>query len=116
MSLDQNIAWENVKKVRNDFIKSYNESSSCKYLLSFKDIKHNTQLFMNLLNATNLQKNLTKEAINRGAKIFLYLNSCPKTKTKDNILDIFKQILKKFKFEPTNSGIILYTLSLIERQ
>ena len=114
MSLDQNIAWENVKKVRNDFIKSYNESSSCKYLLSFKDIKHNTQLFMNLSNATNLQKNLTKEAINRGAKIFLYLNSCPKTKTKKRYLTIFKQIFKTSKFESTNSGIILFTLNVMK--
>ena len=99
MSLDQNIAWENVKKVRNDFIKSYNESSSCKYLLPFKDIKHNTQLFMNLLNVTssNLQNNLTKEVINCGAKMFLYLNSCPETKTKDIILEMFKRIFKTYK-------------------
>ena len=114
-SLDQKNAWENVKKVRNDFIKSYN-GSSCKYLVPSKDIKKNIQLFKNLVNSSssNLQKNLTKDVINRGAKLFLYLNTCPKTSNKKEISKFFDQVFKKYLFEPTNSGIILYTLNAMK--
>ncbi len=116
-SLDQNIAWENVKKVRNDFIKSYN-GLSCQFLLKIKDIKYNVQLFRNLVNASssssNLQKNLTKDVINRGAKLFFHLNTCPKTSIKKDISKFFDRVFKKYLFEPTNSGIILYTLNAMK--
>ena len=96
---------------------SNNESSLCHYLLPFEDIKQNIKLFMNLVNASSssLQKNLTKEVINRGTKMFLYLNSCLKTKTKKvDILEIFQQVFKTYMFEPTNTGIILYTLNVMK--
>ena len=72
---------------------------------------------MNLVNASSssLKKNLTKEVINRGTKMFLYLNSCLKTKTKKvDILEIFQQVFKTYMFEPTNTGIILYTLNVMK--
>ena len=115
-SFDQNIVWENVKKVRNDFIKSYKESS-CTYLLPSNDIEQNILLLNNLLNTSSsyLQKNLTKDVINRGAKQFLYLNTCPKSSDEKNeILRFFKQVLIKHNYEPTNSGIILYMLNAMK--
>ena len=72
---------------------------------------------MKLVNAssTNLQKNLTKDVINRGAKMFIHLNSCPGTREKEIFRSFFNQVFKKFFFEPTNSGIILYTKNAMKR-
>ena len=61
-----------------------------------------------------MPKNLTKEAINNGAKMFLYLNSCPRLKDKSNIFTFFQQVFKKSLFEPTNTGIILYMLNAMK--
>ena len=71
---------------------------------------------MNLVNASSshLQKNLTKDVINNGAKMFLYLNSCPYDEDKANIHTFFLQVFKKYKYEPTNSGMILYTLNAMK--
>ena len=69
---------------------------------------------MDLVNASSshFQKNLTKDAINNGAKMYLYLNSCPYDKAKAYyIYNFFSRVFKKFLYEPTNSGMILYTLN-----
>ena len=116
VSLDQSIAWENVETVRNFFLIKYN-GYSCNFLLPNKNIRENINLLMNLTNASssNLQKNLTKEVINRGTVMFLYLNSCPPTtKANQEKYNFFNQVFKKYLFEPTNSGIILYTLNAMK--
>ena len=47
--------------------------------------------------------------------MFLYLNTCPiKDKAEFYLKDFFRQVFTKFVFEPTNSGIILYTLSAMK--
>ena len=44
--------------------------------------------------------------------MFLYLNSCPPDYAKTKfVLNFFLQIIKKYLYEPTNSGIILYALN-----
>ena len=118
VTLDENIAWENVKTVRKiHLIKYAGYLSLCQYLLPNENIRENINLFMNLTNASssNLQKNLTKDVINRGAKMFIHLNSCPKTVVKETVRLFFNQVFKKFFFEPTNSGIILYTKNAMKR-
>ena len=112
-SLDENIAWENVKTVRKNYIKKY-KGSSCEFLVANENINENNVLFMNLVNASssNLQKNITKDVINKGAKMFVYLNSCSKTSTKENFYSFYKKVFEKLGFQySTNSGMILYTLS-----
>ena len=91
-------------------------NGSCKYLLPIEHIDLNVYLFMNLVNASSshLQKSLTKEVINNGAKMFLYLNSCPYDQAKANIYTFFLQVFKKYLYEPTNSGMILYTLNAMK--
>ena len=114
MSLDQNISWENLGKVRNNLLKKFN--GSCHYLLPNELIRQNIKRFMNLVNAssTNLQQNLTKDVINRGAKMFLYLNSCP-PKTVKFYTAYFQQVFKSLHYdEPSNSGIVLYTLNAMK--
>ena len=71
---------------------------------------------MNLTDASssNLRKNLTKDVINRGAKMFLHLNSCPKPEDMDTIRSFFNKVFEKYLFEPTNSGMILYTLNAMK--
>ena len=116
VSLDQSIAWENIETVRNFFLIKYN-GYSCHYLLPNENIRENINLFMDLTNASssNIKKNLTKEVINCGTVMFLYLNSCPPTtKAIQENYNFFKEVLKKYLFEPTNSGIILYTLNAMK--
>ena len=115
--MDRDISWENVKRVRYQFLTNYTESS-CKYLIPNEDIEQNVMLFINLVNASSshLQNNLTKDVINNGAKMFLYLNSCPPDYAKTKfVLNFFLQIIKKYLYEPTNSGIILYTKNAMKR-
>ena len=74
---------------------------------SKKDIKKNILSLRNLLNTSSSNpnrtihrpKNLTKAVISSAAKLFLYLNTCPNTTKKENILysrilfvDIFTNI------------------------
>ena len=115
-SLDQNDSWETVKTVRGDYLDKYN-GASCTYLLPTKDIEKNNVLFMDLLNSSSsfLQKNLTREVIENGAKMFLHLNSCPPNKKiKKNIEKYFERVLKKKFFEPTNIGMILYIMNAMK--
>ena len=119
--MDYKISSENVKKVRTRFLESYKDknATNCTYLLSNKDINNNILSLINLLNTSssnpNIEyqspKNLTKDAINSAAKLFLYLNTCPNTTKKENILDFYKQIFKFWFEEPTNLGMILYILN-----
>ena len=57
-------------------------------------------------------KNLSKDEIDRRAKMFLFLNTCP-TK-KDSLKTFFRRVFKKYRFETTNSGIILYTMNAMK--
>ena len=117
VSLDQNVSWENVETVRISFLKNY-KGSGCRYLLPNENIKENIELFMKRVNTSSenhIQKNLTRNIINRGAKMFLYLNSCPQTTSNKNFYrEFFSDVFKKCLFEPTNSGIILYTLNAMK--
>ena len=125
--MDDNTASKYVKTVRTRFLKSYNDE--CTYLLTNEDINKNILSLIDLLNISSSnpiengydydydhhsityhsQKNLTKDAINSAAKLFLYLNTCPQTPKLD--LDFYKQVFEKELFEPTNLGIILYILN-----
>ena len=95
--MDQNLSWKTIEIVRN---------KSCNYLhlVPNENIKENIELFMNLTDASssNLRKNLTKDVINRGAKMFLHLNSCPKPEDMDTIRSFFNKVFEKYLFEPTN--------------
>ena len=122
--MDHNISSEDVKTVRTGFLDSYNDIDNCTYLLKSEDIKKNILSLINLLNISlpdyddyyhrHRPKTLTKDAINTAAKLFLKLNSCPKISKRENILKFFKQVFKKEVFEPTNSGMILYTLNAMK--
>lgn len=98
----------------NYFKNDTNENDiACTYLLPNEDIEENNWYFMDYLNISEVekQKNLSEDVINSGADMFHYLNSCPKTETKKDIKTFFERVFKKYLFEPTNSGIILYTLN-----
>ena len=115
-SLDENISWENLKIVRNIYLNKH-KGSYCKYLVPNENINENIEVFMDLVNvsSSNLQRNLTKDIINKGAKMFVFLNSCSKTSTKENFLSFFKQVFEKTSLQySTNSGMILYTLSAMK--
>ena len=116
--MDENFAWENLKRVRHYFLNKY-DGTPCTYLLTNEDINKNILLFMNLLNASrdypyHLQKNLTKKIINNGARMFIYLNSCSDTLKKEDIAKFYEEVFKKCLFEPTNTGIILHTLNMMK--
>ncbi len=135
-SLDQNSSWETAKKVRTDFLNRDN-NLPCQYLLTNEEIKENIRSFINLENETfphqekanpgfltssttpsyiqyHIPKNLSRDVINNGAKMFLYLNSCHKPQLRTDIYFYFYQVFKKTWFEPTNSGIFLYTLNAMK--
>ena len=89
------------------------KGSYCNTLVPNENIIENNEIFMDLVNVSslNLQRNLTKDVINKGAKMFIFLNSCSKTSTKENFLYFFKQVFDKASAQySTNSGMILYTL------
>ena len=116
--LDQNNSWENLKAVRNSFLKK-TTSSTCTYLLTNNQIETNIRSFKRIVKSSTsfLQKNLTKDVINSGAKMFLYLNSCPKTKNKLNFETYFSKVFhgRTSSFVgPTNSGTILYLLTAMK--
>ena len=118
-NLDQDISWHNLRKVRTNYLSNESlQRSSCEYLVSNEIINENIELFMDLVNASSSNhhpRNLTKDVINRGAKMFLYLNTCSKTSTKNNFNNFFKPVFEKSRYQySTNSGIILYTLSALK--
>ena len=137
-SLDQNSSWETAKKVRTDFLKK-DQNLPCQYLLTNEEIEKNIWSFIDLENETyphqekanqgffpltfsttpsyipnHIQKNLSRDVIKNGAKMFLYLNQCQKPILTSNIYIYFYQVFKKTLFEPTNSGIFLYTLNAMK--
>ena len=115
-SLDQDTYWEHLKTVRENYLDK-NKESFCKYLLPNENINENIELFINLLNvsSSNLPKNLTKDVINNGAKMFIYLNSCSKTSSKLTFKSFFEQVFEKQLYQySTNSGKILYTLKAMK--
>ena len=68
---------------------------------------------VNASSSSTYPQNLTKDVINSGARMFLYLNTCPKYNTKYDMKYFFEQVFSKEK-EPTNTGIILYTLNAMK--
>ena len=116
--LDPNIAWDAIKEERDYYLNyTFDYDKTCTFLIPNDDIEENNWYVMYLLNisASEEQKNLTEDDINSGAEMFLYLNSCPQTETKEDIETIFERVFKKYLFEPTNSGIVLYTLNAKRR-
>ena len=116
-NLDPKTSWENVKIARKNLIRTWYNENYCAYLLPNEYIEENFRYFMYLVNASSSnhhQQNLTKDDINEGAKMFIYLNTCPNTKDQFFMEEFFQQVFKKFVFEPTNSGIILYTLNAMK--
>ena len=117
-SLDSKTIWTLVKYARNLFLQSYVESN-CTYLLPNENIETNIKVLMQLSSissASPQKKNLTKNVIDSGAKLFLFLNSCPNTPKQNWLYVYFKQVFKKSLFEPTKTGMILYTLKAIKEQ
>ena len=118
--LDAQKAWLYVKTARNLFLNSYNESESdCTHLLPNEDMRKNVKVLMLLLNITTApahKNKLAKDIINDGAKMFLFLNSCPNTQKKKKLFSFFKQVFKKVMYEPTKSGMIIYTLKAIKEK
>ena len=115
--LDARTAWLYVKHVRDTFFNSYNECTQ--HLLPNEDMQKNVKGLMQLLNVTSApthKNKLAKDIINDGAKMFLFLNSCPNTLKKNNLFLYFKQVFKKVLYEPTKSGMIIYTLKAIKEK
>ena len=113
--MDEKVSWEAVKTVRGDYLSKYN-GASCTYLLPTKDIEKNNVFIMDLVNSSSsyFQKNLTRNSIKNGAKMFLYLNSCPNIKKKKSIEKYSLRVLQKHFWEPTNTGIVLYIMNAMK--
>ena len=117
-NLDSETAWEHVLNARGYFEQNYVESN-CTYMVSNTDIQKNIQVFMQLLNVSSSsfsKLDLRKDVINSGAKMFLFLNSCPNTVKQNWLLTFFSQVFKKKLFEPTKSGMIIYLLKAMKEQ
>ena len=117
--MDQNTSWENVKIVRKHYLALANYTeSSCTYLIPSEDIEKTLGLFVLQSNLTPSssysQRNLTKDVISSGTRMFLHLNSCPNKQTKEFFKVFFNQVFKQQIYEPTNSGIILYIMNLLK--
>ena len=112
-----NLHHDPVDICRRLYLQRYIESN-CTYLLSNENMEKNIKVLMQLsgISTSYQKKNLTKDVINSSAKLFLFLNSCPNTPKQDKLNVYFKQVFKKSLFEPTKSGMILYTLKAIKEQ
>ena len=123
-NLEENISLESVEKVRANFLASIgNRQLSCYSLLTNRMIKNNILSLIEISNTSSssvniryhIQKNLSKEVINRGAKLFIYLNTCPKKS--QELLESFEDVIlinTRELVEKTNSEIILFTLNAMK--
>ena len=59
---------------------------------------------------------LSKDVINSGAKMFLFLNSCHNTFKQKRLITFYSQVFEKTLFEPTKSGMILNLLKAMKEQ
>ena len=87
--------WGYIKNIRQDYLKR-KSSSECSDLISYSDIKLTYKELLRRLNITHSSvsseiQNLTKVEIQKGAEMFLYLNSCPRHN--DYWVNLFKDII-----------------------
>ena len=81
---DMNSTWDNFKQIRADYLwkQDYGKYYSCSSFIDEQDINNNFEKLaeiLNLSNATEKVLDISLEKIEDGAKMFLYLNSCPST-------------------------------------
>ena len=69
---------------------------------------------VNASSSSTYPQNLSSDVINSGARMFLYLNACPNSDTRYDIKYFFKKVFSNVSFDPTNTGIILYTLNAMK--
>ena len=60
-------------------------------------------------------KDLSVEDIEKGAKIFIFLNSCPSKKASDDLKTLYSFLIHGMEWNPTVSGMILYTINHIKK-
>ena len=61
-------------------------------------------------------KNLSVEDIEKGAKIFIFLNSCPASKkASDDLKMLYSFLINLEPWNPTISGMILYTINHMKK-
>ena len=94
---DMNSIWEYVKQIRADYLwnlNSFTEYYSCSSFIIEQDNKNNIEKLTKLLSMSNVTEevlDINHEKIKEGAKMFLYLKTCPSTLSL-NLKDIFTSL------------------------
>ena len=100
-------------------IKANLSFESCSYLRSNSSMEDNFKNLSKLLNVTNDfegAKNLSVGDIEKGAKIFIFLNSCPASKkASDDLKMLYSFLINLEPWNPTISGMILYTINHMKK-
>ena len=120
-SLDKNMAWDYVNKTRNLFLSSQYDERYCSYLLPNEYIWRNMQYLMNYTNISSvsydINKNITKDKVNFFAEMFLHLNTCPYSVTKNFRKMSYKDlIITNDGIEFTNTRLILNLLNKLRSE
>ena len=88
----------------------------CSYLRNKPTMRENFKQIAKLLNISNdsnIPEDLSRKDIIKGAKLFIFLNSCP-NKEEYHRRNFYRNIINP-RWNPTVSGMILYTINHIKR-
>ena len=111
-SLNYNIMWNEAK-----IIKANLSYESCSYLRNNPTMKENFKQIakiLNISNDSNIPENLSREDIEKGAKLFIFLNSCPLKREDYYRRNFYRNIINP-RWNPTVSGMILFTINHMKK-
>ena len=113
---DKDLIWKHVKQTRADYLWNLSQLFySCSSLTEEEDITNNFNILAQMLDASNTTDNvldLDLDTLEEGAKMFLYLNSCPssfslKLQEIFKSSDVYTIIMSTMKLLKSSSGNIL---------
>ena len=116
-----NSTWDNVKQIRADYLWDkyfFEPYDSCSSFIDDQDIHNNFEKLADILNLSNVTEevlDISLGKIEHGAKMFLYLNSCPSTFTLNlkqtfSSFDAYYIIMSIMKLLKSSKGKTLKTL------
>ena len=113
---DKDLIWKYVKQTRADYLWNLSQLFySCSSLIKEEDITNNFNILEQILDASNTTEkvlDMDLDTIEEGAKMFLYLNSCPssfslKLQEIFKSSDVYTIIMSTMKLLKSSSGSIL---------
>ena len=120
-SLNEDIIWKKAMEIKANLT-----FENCSYLRNNSIMEENLMKLSKLLDITDDfegAKDLSVEDIEKGAKIYIFLNSCPaqrisgpaSEKASDDLKMLYSFLINLEPWNPTVSGMILYTINHMKK-